>query len=72
MAVPSSCATALAATLPALAMARAFERPCALMKIRSNPSTGAPPYCSQSVMSLMRWMPLESMARPARQRSFSL
>src|SRR6185295_6403307 len=58
--------TAFAATLPALAMALDFERPCALMKSWSNPSTGAPPYCSQSVIDFRRLMPEESMATPAR------
>src|SRR5713226_4910351 len=45
----SCAATALAATFPALAIARARDRPCALIKIRLNPRTGAPPYCCQSV-----------------------
>ena len=60
------------ATLTALVMARARERPCALMNSWSKPSTGAPPYCSQSVTSLSRVMPPDSSARPARHRSFSL
>ena len=37
-----------------LAIALALERPWALMKIRSKPSTGAPPYCCQSVRFLRR------------------
>src|SRR5262249_42318769 len=64
MAWTRSEATALAATFPALAMAWAFERPCALMNSRSNPRTGAPPYCCQSVTSLSCFRPLLSIARP--------
>jgi hypothetical protein len=45
-------ASDLCATRIALLIARALDRPCALMNGVVNPSSGAPPYCYQSVIAL--------------------
>src|SRR5262249_2606845 len=61
--------TALAATFTAFATACACDRPWHLMKSRSKPRIGEPPYRLKSVSACTRSMPCDRRRRPTRHTS---
>src|SRR5262249_25034406 len=65
-------ASALCATLIALVTACALDRPCALMNGCVKPSSGAPPYCCQSVIDLSWSIADDSAISPSRHARRSL